>query len=223
VAKDGNLDILNPSNFLDIPNLKDFGVTMLAMECRRISHLVTVVNWDNERSEDFKDEWMLVFLQMMSSSICNTLNKQSGCEDIAGFWSELSLALEDVCSGKSAELFRPRKAEESQPQRISARGEMYLSVAAAVYHLAIRGTKKEVAEKIAKALKIKPSRIIDFKKNLTRGKPNITSASANTYFDAVVVGTIKVNEDGRLRPGTGVPSPIANWLKFFQMAEMKKV
>ena len=125
------------------------------------------------------------------------------------------MALSDVAEGKSAELFRPLKDEGAQPRRISSYPEMYFSIAAAVYKLAEAGAKENVAKEIARKLKVKPSQLKNFRRNLTRSDPNIKSTEATEIYNGVLRGYLQVDENGQLWPGIGEPSSVANWLKWF--------
>ena len=191
------------------------GVTVLAMMCHELTKLTSKTEEGNGRPDRFDDRQKLVFLSIMSHSICHNLSNHKGCEEIAGIWQELSRALQDIADGKSADLFRPLKDDGAQPRRISSYREMHFSIAAAVYDRAEKGTKETVINEIARKLNVKPSQLKDFRKNLTRGDPNIKSATAIELYDAVFFGFISVNENGQPWFGNGRPSPVANWLKWF--------
>ena len=191
------------------------GVTAMALICYELTKLTSMMEEGNGHPDQFDDRQKLVFLSIMSHSICHNLSTHKGCEEIAGIWQELSRALQDIADGKSAGLFRPLKDEGAQPRRISSYRELHFSIAAAVYGLAETGTKETVIKEIAKKLNVKPSQLKNFHKNLTRGDPNIKSAAAIGFYDAVSHGHISVNENGQLSVGKGKPSPVANWLKWF--------
>jgi len=193
------------------------GITILALMCRNLAKLPLTVTEDDGCSDKFGGRGKLVFLSMMSHSICHILSKQNGCKEIAGIWQELSFALSDVADGKSADLFRPLKEEGAQPRRISGHREMYFSIAAAVYDLAEAGEKETVVKEIARKLKVKPSKLKDFRKNLTRGDPNIKSTEAIELYDSVFFGKLCVDENGNPWPGKGTASPVTNWLKWFDI------
>lgn len=201
------------------------GVTNLALTCRNLAKLTLTWPEDDSNSDQFDDRGKLVFLSMMSHSIAFTLKKQNGCEEMAKIWQELEMALSDVVHGKNAELFRPLKEEGAQPRRLSVSREMYFSVAAAVYDLAEAGAKENVLKEIAGKLNVKPSKLKDFRGNLTRGDPNIKSAEATGYYDRILQGIFRVDENGQPlfrfdengQPllDKGKPSPTAHWLKWF--------
>ncbi len=193
----------------------DTGVTILAMICHELTKLTSMLEEDNGRPDRFDDRGKLVFLSMMSHSICHNLSKHEGCEEIAGIWQELSQALSDISDGKSAKLFQPLKDEGAQPGRISSYREFHFSIAAAVYHLAEKGTKQTVINEIARKLNVKPSQLNYFRGNLTRGNPNIKSTKPFEIYDGVYLGRLCVDENGNAFPGKGKPSPVANWLKWF--------
>jgi len=201
----------------------DTGVTILAMICHELTKLTSMLEEDNGRPDRFDGRGKLVFLSMMSHSICHNLSKHEGCKEIAGIWQELSQALSDISDGKSAKLFQPLKDEGAQPRRISVYREMYFSIAAAVYDLAKPGAKENVAKEIAGKLKVKPSQLKDFRGNLTRGNRNIKSAKAIELYDSVSRGHLCVDENGQLRPGVGKPSSVANWLKWFDQISFFEV
>ncbi len=198
-------------------NTVEPGITTLALMCRKLAKLTLTVTGDDGCSDKFGGRGKLVFLSMMSHSICHILSKQNGCKEIAGIWQELSFALSDVADGKSAELFRPLKKEGTQPRRMSVYREMYFSIAAAVYDLAEAGEKETVVKEIARKLKVKPSKLKDFRKNLTRGDPNIKSTEAIELYDSVFFGKLCVDENGNPWPGKGTASPVTNWLKWFDI------
>ena len=191
------------------------GITTLALMCRDLAKLPLLVTQDAGYSDQFDGRGKLVFLSMMSYSIAGTLSKQSGCKEIAHIWQELTIALSDVADGKSADLFRPLKDDGAQPRRISVYREMHFSIAAAVYDLSEAGEKENVAKEIAKKLKVKPSQLKDFRRNLTRGDPNIKSVEAIEFYDRVFLGHLCADENGQLWSGDGKPSSVTNWLKWF--------
>ena len=45
--------------------------------------------------------------------------------------------------------------------------------------------------------------------------PNIKSGEAIEIYDSVYLGHLCVDDKGQVMPGTGKPSPVANWLKWF--------
>ncbi len=199
------------------------GITTLALMCRDLAKRALTMTQDAGYSDQFDDRGKLVFLSMMSYSIAGTLSKRSGCKEIAHIWRELTMALSDVADGKSAELFRPLRKVGAQPRRISVYREMYFSIAAAVYDLAKAGAKENVAKEIAGKLKVKPSQLKDFRGNLTRGNRNIKSAEAIEFYDRVFLGRLCVDENGKLLPGKGTPSSVANWLKWFDQISFFEV
>ena len=161
-----------------------------------------------------------MFLSMMSHYIFHILSKQAKCKEIAGIWQELMMALSDVADGKSAELFRPLKEEGAQPRKLPVYREMYFSIAAAVYDRAKKNEKKHVIDRIAKRLKVKPSELKNFGKNLVRSDPNIKSTESNNYYDGVYYGQLRVDKKGHLVPGKGNPSPVDDWLKWFDNIQL---
>ena len=199
------------------------GITTLALMCRKFAELTLTMTKDDGCSDKFGGRGKLVFLSMMSHSICHILSKQNGCKEIAGIWQELSFALSDVADGKSADLFRPLKEVGAQPRRISVYREMYFSIAAAVYDLAEAGEKETVVKEIARKLKVKPSQLKDFRKNLTRRTPNIKSAEAMELYHGVSLGHLCVDENGIAWFGKGTASPVTNWLKWFDNLFIVKV
>ena len=201
----------------------DTGVTILAMICHELTKLTSMLEEDNGRPDRFDGRGKLVFLSMMSHSICHNLSKHEGCKEIAGIWQELSQALSDISDGKSAKLFQPLKDEGAQPRRISVYREMYFSIAAAVYDLAKAGAKENVAKEIARKLKVKPSQLKDFRRNLTRGDPNIKSVEAIEFYDRVFLGRLCADENGQLWSGDGKPSSVTNWLKWFDQISFFEV
>ncbi|MAF95633.1 MAG: hypothetical protein CMM60_07760 [Rhodospirillaceae bacterium] len=202
---------------------EDRAITDLALACRDITRLAIESEKDGGDFGLFEGPEKLVFLSTMSLAICQILDKQNGCKEIAHIWQELTIALSDVAGGKSAELFRPWKDVGAQPRRISVLREAYFSIAAAVYDLAEAGEKAKVVKEIAKAIKVKPTELKDFRRNLTRGDPQIRSTVALEYYDDVLRGNIcvdrtghfSVDENGRYLRSPGNPSPTADWLKWF--------
>ena len=202
---------------------EDRAVTSLALDCRDITRLALEMHKDGGDFGQFEGPEKVVFLSTMSHAICQILTKQNGCKEIAHIWQELTIALIDVAGGKSAELFRPWKDVGAQPRRISVLREAYFSIAAAVYDLAEAGEKEKVVKEIAKAIKVKPAQLKNFRKNLTRGDPHIRSTIALEYYDDVSRGNIcvdktghfSVDENGSYLRNPGKPSPVADWLKWF--------
>jgi len=196
-------------------NTIEAGVTALTLKIDSLTMLALTGTEEDETPDKFSDRGKLVFLSIMSHSISHTLGKQNGFKEAAGIWQELSMALSDVADGKSAELFRPLKEWEAQPRRISVHHEMYFSIAAAVCDRAEKGQKKKIREQIARRLKVKPSALESFGKNLVRSDPNIKSAQAHDYYNGVFFGQIIVDENELSFFGTGNPSPVDDWLKWF--------
>jgi len=167
----------------------------------------------------------------MSDYISIILRKQKECKEIAHIWLELSNALSDVAGGKSAEFFRPWKEVGAQPRRISVMREAYFSIAAAVYDLAEGKEKAKTLTEIAKAIGVKAEELKNYRRNLTRGDPNIRSTIAIEYYDDVLLGNLCVDEAGHFkidRKGNylrnpGNPSPIADWLKWFENKSLIQV
>lgn len=198
-------------------------VTSLAQSCRDLAKFALEFTEGDDFPDKFSDRGKLIYLSMMSHSIAGTLTKQNGCDEIARIWAELTKALSDVADGKSANLFQPLKEEGAQPPGISVHREAYFSIAAAVCDLAEAGAKENVEKEIARKLKVKASQLKNFRKNLTRADPNIKSVEALGYYEGVFLGYLYVDENGRIWPGSGDPSSVANWLKWFDQISFLEV
>ena len=191
------------------------GIALLALDCRRIFELTSMMDDDHGGLDKFDNRGNLKFLSMMSLSIGHILNQQDGCAEIARIWKELSNALNDVAGGKNSDLFQPIKEPGAQPRRISVDREMQFSIASAVYDLAELNAKNSVRNLIAKKLKVKPQELKNYGKNLMRSEPNIRSSSATELYEAVYFGHICVDQEGCALPGNGKASPVSDWLKWF--------
>jgi hypothetical protein len=200
----------------DSSETKYIGVSILAQDIRKLVNLTSSLDADNRKRDMRSSLGKLTYLSMMSHSIAHILSKQADTAGLADAWMELSTALEDVSEGKSADLFRLLKEPGAQPKRIGASREMHFSIATAVHDLAGPDERDHVMKVIAKILKVEIRTLTNFRKNLTRGNPNIKSAEAIEYYDGVYRGLIRVDETGTPVLGSGEPSPVANWLKWFK-------
>jgi hypothetical protein len=214
----------------DGDKFEDRTVASLARLCRDIALSTSSRNTDSKIIH-LHDTEKMVYLVTMSHAISSILAEEKGCKDLAKIWQELTIALGDVVGGKSAELFKPLKEPNAQPRRISLFREAYFSMAAAVYDLAEADEKSNVLEELAEALKVKPAQLHNFRRNLTRGNPQIKSSSAIKYYDDVLLGNRcvdkegypKVDENGDYIRSPGKPSPASDWLKWFNNKDRLEV
>jgi hypothetical protein len=206
----------------DGDKFEDRTVASLARLCRDIALSTSSRNTDSKIIH-LHDTEKMAYLVTMSHAISSILAEEKGCKDLAKIWQELTISFSDVVVGKSAELFEPVRQPEGQPGRLSLFRQVYFSTAAAVYDLADADEKSEILKGIAKALNVKTSQLLNFRKNLTRGNSQIKNPWAIAKYDDVLIGNICVDtkgnllkhENGEFIRSPGKPSPASDWLKWF--------
>lgn len=165
----------------------------------------------------------LDFASHMCHAIAHNLELARASKETIQIWRELSSALSDTRAGKSSRLLQPIR-DSKQPKRISVAKETWFGIAAGVYDLANPEERPELLREIANKLEVKPTQLEVFRKNLTRGNPNIKSETAIELYDGVTRGILIATPEGQILPGNGSEtSPIKNWLKAFDKAFVTEV
>ena len=172
---------------------------------------------DDEPRFDIREHCAkLGFLSMAVGMVATIVANDRRFREEARLFSQLRYALEDLADGRSSQFLQPCKDVGAQPVRIPSERYLTFPIATAVYDLAEPGTKKATLETIAGYLKIKPSVLRKFRRNLLRKNPNIKALKAHELHKFILNGGFRVDENGHFDPTPGPPSPAAFWLKWFE-------
>lgn len=197
------------------PNIEDAALLQIAKDVRKCTEAFETLGEENGDLSTHQGK--LIFLLLMADALAARLGQYPETTDVAKVWTELSVSLNTVRAGQTADLLDPRLYRDGRPSQIPPDKAAIMGIAAGVYDLTPDRHKNERAKEIAKALAIKVGTFHNFRKNLTRGVSPIKSPIALDSYEGVIDGTLRINAVGNIWVGDGSgPSPVADWLKWLK-------
>jgi hypothetical protein len=194
------------------PNNLDAGLVWLVGVTRNVTAMLDGAKTDlNERDKK------LTFLSIMAHAMSARLRQYPETSDVAEVWGELSRSLSTVSAGQVDELLDPRLYRDGRPGKLTPNEATIMGIAAGVYDLKPNHRKSVRANEIALAIGVPAKKILNFKRNLTKGDRQIKDPLAINMYDGVLRGCLRVDGDGNLMlANTRGPSPVDEWLKWLK-------